>query len=128
MLARVMLAIGVAVVALAAVAGCGGDDKGDVAFSEVQDVFAKYGCASCHPGVNPALDLRPEHAYGDLVGVKALADPTLCASVGPRRRTALQGRIFRADWPGRPPPRPRCKISSTPAPVCPRPVSPPTTG
>jgi hypothetical protein len=89
MLARVMLAIGVAVVALAAVAGCGGDDKGDVAFSEVQDVVAKYGCASCQPGVNPARDLRPEHADGDLVGVKALADPTLYRVVAGDPSTSL---------------------------------------
>jgi hypothetical protein len=56
--------------------GCGGDN-GEVAYSEVQAVWGKYGCTGCHPGVNSALDLREGRAYDDLVGVAALEDPSL---------------------------------------------------
>jgi Carboxypeptidase regulatory-like domain len=58
-----------------ALAGCGGEDE--VAYSEVQSVWEKYGCTSCHPGVNPSLDLRDGRSYDDLVGVAALEDPSL---------------------------------------------------
>jgi hypothetical protein len=71
----------VAVVLSAATVGCGGDDGGDagapVSYGEVQAVFEKYGCTSCHPGVNPSLDLTEPNSYGQLVGVQAVEDPTL---------------------------------------------------
>jgi hypothetical protein len=60
------------------VAACGGDDEGDsVEYGQVQAVFGKYGCTGCHPGVNPSLDLRPGRSYDQLVGVRALEDPSL---------------------------------------------------
>jgi Carboxypeptidase regulatory-like domain len=64
-------------------AACGGDDGagGDlgepVAYSEVQAVWAEYGCTGCHPGVNSALDLREGRSYDGLVGIRALEDPEL---------------------------------------------------
>jgi Carboxypeptidase regulatory-like domain len=72
----------VVVVALATTTvGCGGhaaDDTGaPVSYGEVQAVFEKYGCTSCHPGVNPSLDLTEPNSYDQLVGVQALEDPTL---------------------------------------------------
>ncbi len=60
--------------------GCGGGGSStakQVSFGQVQSVFAKYNCMSCHPVVNPSLDLRAGHAYGSLVGVRALEDPRL---------------------------------------------------
>jgi Carboxypeptidase regulatory-like domain len=61
--------------------GCGGDDGDEtgtpVSYEQVQGVFDKYGCASCHPGVNPSLDLTEANSYDELVGVQALEDPTL---------------------------------------------------
>ncbi len=68
--------------ASALLAGCGGggatEDLGaPVAYAQVQGVFDRYGCAGCHPSVNPALDLRAGRSYGQLVGVRALEDPTL---------------------------------------------------
>ena len=65
---------------------CGGGNEGappaadlgePVAFAEVLSVFEKYGCAGCHPSVMPALDLTAQNAYENLVGVRALLDPTL---------------------------------------------------
>jgi hypothetical protein len=68
------------VAATAAVAGYlllrDGDDE-EVTYAEVQAVFAEYGCTDCHPGVNPSLDLTEGKSYGDLVGIRALEDPTL---------------------------------------------------
>jgi Carboxypeptidase regulatory-like domain len=67
-------------------ASCGGGNEGappaadlgePVAFAEVLSVFEKYGCAGCHPSVMPALDLTAQNAYENLVGVRALLDPTL---------------------------------------------------
>jgi hypothetical protein len=77
--------VGLAAVGLAVIAGaarCGGDndDAGlgePVAYGEVQAVFDKYACTSCHPGVNSSLDLRAHRSYGDLVGIRALEDPEL---------------------------------------------------
>ncbi|MBA2295267.1 MAG: hypothetical protein H0W16_09050, partial [Actinobacteria bacterium] len=69
--------VGVGVVA------CGGtedDDRPDVRavpYADVQTVFEKNGCTSCHPGVNPSLDLTAEKSYDDLVGIEALEDPRL---------------------------------------------------
>ena len=65
-----------------AAAACGGGDGGrdlgqPVAYSEVQAVWAEYGCTGCHPGVNSALDLREDRSYDDLVGIRALEDPEL---------------------------------------------------
>jgi hypothetical protein len=92
-LARLVLAAGAVLAAAVLVAaGCGGGDEGatrDVPFSEVLSVFEEYGCAGCHPGVNPALDLRPEQAYDQLVGVEALADPTLYRVVAGDPSTSL---------------------------------------
>jgi hypothetical protein len=65
----------------AALSGCGGDEAEDtgapVSYEEVQGVFDKYACASCHPGVNPSLDLTEGSSYDGLVGIRALEDPTL---------------------------------------------------
>lgn len=76
MVARLLLAGCLALV----LASCGGEDAPEVrevAYSEVQGVFEKYGCVGCHPGVNASLDLRPEVSYDNLVGVEALLDPSL---------------------------------------------------
>jgi hypothetical protein len=74
------LVILVLVLATAAL-GCGGDEDEDagapVTYAEVQGIFAEYGCISCHPGVNPSLDLTEGNSYDQLVGVQALEDPTL---------------------------------------------------
>jgi hypothetical protein len=61
---------------------CGGDGAVEatgepVTYAEVQAVFEEYGCTGCHPGVNGSLDLREEESYAELVGVRALEDPTL---------------------------------------------------
>ncbi len=64
-----------------AVLGCGGEDGDEagtpVSYEQVQGVFDEYGCASCHPGVNPSLDLRVGNSSDALVGFQALEDPTL---------------------------------------------------
>jgi hypothetical protein len=64
-----------------AVMGCGGgggEEAGaPVEYGEVQAVFEKYGCTACHPGVNPSLDLTEGSSYDQLVGIRALEDPTL---------------------------------------------------
>jgi hypothetical protein len=77
-----MRRLGLLAVPLLLVAGgCGGGGSESagkpVAFSQVETVFSKYGCASCHPSVNPSLDLRPGHIYSSIVGVRALEDPDL---------------------------------------------------
>ncbi len=48
-----------------------------VAYSQIQGLFSKYGCTSCHPLVNPSLNLQPGHSYASLVGIRALEDPRL---------------------------------------------------
>jgi Carboxypeptidase regulatory-like domain len=48
-----------------------------VQYGEVQAVFEKYACTACHPGVNPSLDLTEANSYEQLVGIRALEDPTL---------------------------------------------------
>lgn len=74
---RLVLALCLAATAVSAgIAGCGGGQE-PVAFAQVQDVFAEYSCASCHPGVNRSLDLRPGKAYAQIVGVEAVEDPRL---------------------------------------------------
>ena len=70
------LAPGLAALALA-LAGCGGGDDEAVAYRDVQAVFDRQGCISCHPSVNSSLDLREGRSYDDLVGIRALEDPTL---------------------------------------------------
>jgi hypothetical protein len=70
------------VVGSVATVGCGGgggdEDLGAaVEYGEVQGVFEEYGCVACHPGVNPSLDLTEGNSYDQLVGVRALEDPTL---------------------------------------------------
>ena len=79
--------LGVLLAALGLAAGCGGKTGSagsdsaaggkPVSFARVQSIFAKYGCAACHPSINPSLDLRPGHSYADLVGIRALEDPRL---------------------------------------------------
>lgn len=112
MLARLLLAGCLALV----LAGCGGDGEPEVrevAYSEVQSVFDKYGCVGCHPGVNASLDLRPEVSYDNLVGVEALLDPTLYRVVAGDPSTSflylkVGGEPVAADIPGigtRMPPR-----------------------
>ena len=75
-----------ALFSLAALVACGGGqdaaapapDLGEpVSYGQVQAVFDEYGCAACHPGVNPSLDLTAERSYAELVGIAALEDPTL---------------------------------------------------
>ena len=84
--------------------GCGGKAGGvgsgttsggkSVSFARVQSIFVKYGCAGCHPGVNPSLDLRPGHAYGQIVGVRALEDPRLVRVVaGDPGRSFLYAKV-----------------------------------
>ncbi len=78
---RPFAGLAILVVGLTA-AGCGGSGSTssapkNVRFSQVEAVFVKYNCASCHPIVNPSLDLRPGHEYTSLVGVRALEDPRL---------------------------------------------------
>jgi hypothetical protein len=79
---RRLVAVAVLFGALAA-AGCGGGGSErsasgkPVTFAQVEKVFAKYSCASCHPVVTRSLDLRPGRAYRDLVGVRAVEDPRL---------------------------------------------------
>jgi hypothetical protein len=54
------------------------EDLGEpVSYAEVQAVFEEYGCTACHPGVNPSLDLTEGNSYDQLVGIRALEDPTL---------------------------------------------------
>jgi hypothetical protein len=76
---RVLVAL-LVVAAIGAVAGYlllrDGSDE-EVAYARVQAVFGEYGCTGCHPGVNPSLDLTEGSSYGDLVGIRALEDPTL---------------------------------------------------
>jgi hypothetical protein len=77
--ARLLLAGGFSTAALllgALAVGCGGGESAP-SYEEVQGVFEKYACTSCHPGVNPSLDLRADASYDNLVGVRALLDPTL---------------------------------------------------
>lgn len=67
---------------VAVLVSCGGngDDVGSgapVAYAQVQSVFENNGCTSCHPGVNPSLNLLAGKSYDDLVGVEALEDPEL---------------------------------------------------
>ena len=58
--------------------GGGGDETGaPVSYDDVQGVFEEYGCTACHPGVNPSLDLTEGNSYDQLVGIRALEDPTL---------------------------------------------------
>ena len=65
------------------VTGCGGTKKTatpagkQVAYSQVQSIFVKYGCTSCHPFVNPSLSLQKGESYASLVGIRALEDPRL---------------------------------------------------
>jgi hypothetical protein len=76
-----LIGLACALVASVAVTGCGGDSEEElgapVEYGEVQGVFEEYGCVACHPGVNSALDLRQGRSYDQLVGVRALEDPTL---------------------------------------------------
>ena len=48
-----------------------------IEYAQIQAIFDEYGCISCHPGVNPSLDLTAAKSYDQLVGVRALEDPTL---------------------------------------------------
>lgn len=79
-----MRAIALIVVLAAALlaAGCGGGAKKpaaakQVAYAQVQSLFVKYGCTSCHPFVNPSLNLQKGKSYASLVGIRALEDPDL---------------------------------------------------
>lgn len=47
-----------------------------VAYGQIQTLFDDAGCAGCHPGVNPAIDLRSGHSYDSLVNRAALEDPS----------------------------------------------------
>jgi hypothetical protein len=76
-----LLALVALLAGAATVAGCGGNDAEEagapVAYEEVQGVFEEYGCTACHPGANPSLDLTEGKSYDQLVGIRALEDPTL---------------------------------------------------
>jgi hypothetical protein len=81
--------LALALAGLGLVAGCGGgDDAGTttaasrteaasgppVRYAQVQTFFNRH-CVSCHPAVNPSLDLRPGRSYADIVGKPALEAP-----------------------------------------------------
>ena len=64
--------------ALLLVPSCGGSGSGPavVSFSrQIQPIFDQN-CVSCHPASYPYLDLRPGHAYLQLVGVAAATAPS----------------------------------------------------
>jgi hypothetical protein len=42
---------------------------------DVQPIFDRS-CTACHPVAYPYLDLRPGHAWAQLVGIPAATDPT----------------------------------------------------
>ncbi len=108
MVGRPLLAGSALAAAVVLTAGCGGGDQSaapDVPYEKVQSVFTKYGCTGCHPGVNPSLDLTPEHSYDNLVGAQALLDPTLYRVVAGDPSTSLLylklgGDPVTADIPG----------------------------
>ena len=84
---RGAVSVAVAIVAAAGLAlasgGCGSANRENatsgkqVAYRQIQAIFAKYGCTGCHPSVNPSLSLQPGKSYASLVGVQALEDPRL---------------------------------------------------
>jgi mono/diheme cytochrome c family protein len=94
-----LAATGLAGMALALAAGCGGSAEQSAAskpvrFAQVQAVLARYACAACHPLVNPSLDLRRGHEYASLVGVRALEDPRLVRVIaGDPERSFLYQKI-----------------------------------
>jgi hypothetical protein len=45
-----------------------------VSYGQVQSLFSRS-CTSCHPAVNPSLDLLPGASYASLVNRRALEDP-----------------------------------------------------
>ena len=52
----------------------GSTRKPRVSYAQVQALF-NQDCVSCHPGVNPSLDLRSGHSYASLINQHALEDP-----------------------------------------------------
>jgi hypothetical protein len=70
--------VGTVLVAVAAPScgGTGGAPDAPISFArQIQPVF-DANCVSCHPSSYPYLDLRPGHAYRDLVGVPAATAPS----------------------------------------------------
>ena len=65
------------VVAGVVISRAGGSTRGApvrVAYAQVQALFDRS-CTSCHPSVNPSLDLLPGHSYASLINQRALEDP-----------------------------------------------------
>ena len=54
--------------------GTGGGGGRRIAYAQIQRVFNES-CTSCHPSVNPSLDLRPGRSYASLINRRALEDP-----------------------------------------------------
>jgi Carboxypeptidase regulatory-like domain len=91
--AAAFLVPAVAIPALVAViiAGRGGSKPAArrVTYAQVQAVFDQN-CTSCHPAVNPSLDLTPVNSYASLINQRALEDPNyLRVVVGDPARSFL---------------------------------------
>ncbi len=91
-------AVLLALLGLASGCGGGGGESATggqpVSFAQVEQVFAKYSCAACHPSVNPSLDLSPGHIYENVVGIRAVEDPNLIRVVaGDPERSFLYVKI-----------------------------------
>jgi hypothetical protein len=72
----VALALAAAAAAAAVVFGTARGSSRPPSFAhDVQPIFDRS-CTACHPVAYPYLDLRPGHAWNELVGVPAATDPT----------------------------------------------------
>src|SRR5947208_9527219 len=61
--------VAVALMVATLASACSSRSHGEVSFRrDIQPIFSAS-CAGCHPTAYPYLDLRPRHAYDQLVGV-----------------------------------------------------------
>jgi uncharacterized membrane protein len=65
---------------------------------QIQPIFDEK-CVSCHPTSYPYLDLRPGHAYGELVGAPAASAPSYERVL--RRRPDLSYLLIAPEDPSR---------------------------